>query len=200
MNNEENNAKWWAIDGNNTVAITYPINEDSFVIDLGGFHGVWASQIMLKYNPRMVLVEPIPEFYMYLIDRYKYNPKVKVLNYGVSATSHKGELFLNADGTSKYIKTSTPIEVNFITIKEILNMIGQERVDLIQINIEGEEYPLLEQMLDDGTILQFSNIQIQYHTYIENAVERREKIQKRMQEHFNKIYDVPFVFEGWTLK
>jgi FkbM family methyltransferase len=137
---------------------------------------------------------------MYLINKFKYTPKVKILNYGVSSNSHKGELFLIADGTSKYIKTPTPIEVNFITINEILNMIGQEQVDLIQINIEGEEYPLLEQMLDDGTILKFSNIQIQYHTYIENAIERREKIQERMQEHFNKIYDVPFVFEGWTLK
>jgi len=204
MNNEENNAKWWAIDGNNTVAITYPLDENSVVVDLGGYHGVWASQIIQKYNPYMVLVEPIPQFYHFLVDKFKYNPKMKIFNFGISTTSHTGELFLSADGTSKYIKTATPIEVNFATIKELLNTIltvfTKEQIDLVQINIEGEEYPLLEQMLDDGTILKFSNIQIQYHTYIDNAIERREKIQKRMQEHFNKIYDVPFVFEGWTLK
>lgn len=199
MNNEENNAKWWEIDGNNTVAITYPINEDSVVIDLGGYLGVWAGQIIEKYDPYVILVEPIHEYYRYLVNKYKDNPKVRIFNYGISTTKGEGILFLSLDGTSKYIETKTPVKVEFITITELLEKINMD-VDLIQINIEGEEYPLLEQMLDDGTILKFPNIQIQYHTYIENAVGRREKIQERMQEHFNKIYDIPFVFEGWSLK
>ena len=196
--------KWWAMDGNNTVAVTYPLNENSIVIDLGGYHGVWATEIINKYNPHMMLVEPIPQFYDHLINKFKDNPKVKILNCGISTNSHKGKLFLNADGTSKYIVNDRPIDVNFITITEILNEVvetyDREQIDLIQINIEGEEFPLLEQMLDEGTIKKFNNIQIQYHTSIENAEERREKIQERMGEYFNKIYDVPFVFEGWTLK
>jgi len=192
--------KWWAIDGNNTVAITYPLNENSVVIDLGGYHGMWAAQIIEKYNPYMVLVEPIPEFYGHLSNKFKGNPKVKLLNYGISTNSHQGKLFLSADGTSKYIQNSRPIDVNFITITEVLKEVDKDQIDLIQINIEGEEYSLLEQMLDMGTIKKFSNIQIQYHTFFEDAMERREKIQERMSEYFDKIYDVPFVFEGWSLK
>jgi len=201
---EESSSEWWSKDGNNTLAITYPLNENSVVVDLGGYHGIWASQIIEKYNPYMVLVEPIPQFYHFLADKFKSNPKVKILNTGISTSVYTGELFLDNDGTSKYIKTSMPIEVDFGTIEQLLNTIltiyCKEQVDLIQINIEGEEYPLLEQMLDNNTILRFSNIQIQYHIYIENAIEKREEIQKRMSEHFNKIYDVPFIFEGWSLK
>jgi len=199
MNIEEHQAQWWRVDGNNSLAINYPLAKNSIVVDLGGYHGVWASQIIQKYDPRIVLVEPIPEFYQYLLDKFKNNPKVQVLNYGISTTNHMGDLYISADGTSKYVKTPVRIIVKFITIIELLEKINMD-VDLIQINIEGEEYPLLEQMLDDGTILRFSNIQIQYHAFIENAIERRKKIQERMLEHFNKIYDIPFVFEGWALK
>ena len=79
-------------------------------------------------------------------------------------------------------------------------MAGKEHIDLLQINIEGEEYDLLEQMLEDGLILKFQNIQIQYHGGVKNYVERRLKIQERMSEWFTKMYDYPFVFEGWKRK
>ena len=165
--NQNEAAHLWALhDCNNTHAINYELNQDSVVIDLGGYHGKWADQIISKYNPNVVLVEPIPEFFNLLYGKFRLNPKVSVLNYGVSTTNHKGELFISADATSKYIKNARPVTVDFITIQELLNKIGQTNIDLIQINIEGEEYPLLEKMLEDKSILNFNNIQIQYHTFI----------------------------------
>ena len=43
-------------------------------------------------------------------------------------------------------------------------------------------------------------IQIQYHTFVENAFDKRLAIQERMVEKFNKNYDYPFIFEGWSQK
>jgi len=199
-NQKQDVNSWWAADGNNTHAVTYPLNEDALVVDLGGYHGLWAKQIIIKYNPHMVLVEPVPQYYDHLTKTFADNPKVTVLNYGISTNTHEGELFLNSDATSKYLRTGSPIRVKFITMTDLFNMIDKPHVDLIQINIEGEEYPLLEQMLEDGTILKFSNIQIQYHDFIANAIERRNNIQGKMLEHFNKKFDFPFIFEGWSLK
>jgi len=196
--------EWSNMGGPYTLAVTYPLNANSIVIDLGGYRGIWVNKIINKYDPYILLVEPIPHFYDHLIDKFKDNPKVKVLNCGISTHSHENKLFLSADRTSKYIENNCPIDVNFITITEILNEVNEtydkEQIDLVQINIEGEEFSLLEQMLDKDTIKNFNNIQIQYHRFIKHATERREKIQERMSEHFNKIYDVPFIFEGWTLK
>ena len=196
----EAGALWNKHDGNNTLAINYNLDENSKVIDLGGFHGLWADQIIVKYNPNITLVEPIPEYYSYLVNKFKNNPKVSILNYGISTLNYDGELYLNGDGTSKFIETAQTIPVKFITMLELFNKIGGGQIDLIQINIEGEEYPLLESMLEDDSILNFNNIQIQYHTFIENALERKLKIQERMLENFNKNYDYPFIFEGWSLK
>jgi FkbM family methyltransferase len=192
--------QWIQDNGNNTHAITYPLNENSTVVDLGGFHGVWADQIISKYNPNIFLFEPIPAFYEILKTKFSNNPKVKVFNFGISTSNHEGVLYLNEDGTSKYVVNNTPVKVNFITVTKLLELIGCETVDLIQINIEGEEYELLKQMLENKTSNNFKNIQIQFHTYVENAVEKRSKIQVGLSENFNKLYDYPFVFEGWTLK
>jgi FkbM family methyltransferase len=191
---------WDRDQGNNTHAITYPLNEDSIVVDLGGFCGVWASQIISKYNPNVFLFEPIFPFFKGLEQKFKDNPKVKVFNFGISTSNHDGVLYLNGDGTSKYITNTIPINVKFITISKLLELIGHESVDLVQINIEGEEYDLLQKMLEEETITNFKNIQIQFHTYVENAEEKRFKIQEGLSKNFNKLYDYPFVFEGWTLK
>lgn len=199
--NQESNVKWFADNGNYTHAINYDINENSMVIDIGGYMGLWVDLIIDKYNPYITIVEPIKEFYNELIKKFINNPKVKVLNYGISNVNKIDYLYLNGDGTSKYITNSTPVEVNFITIEKLLGIINRESVELVQINIEGEEFPLLENMIESGSVLKFDNIQVQFHTFIDGAFEKRINIQNKLEENnFKKLYDYPFVFEAWSLK
>lgn len=199
--NSESNKLWFGDNGNYTHAINYPLNENSMVVDLGGYHGLWADVIIGRFNPYMTLVEPIPEFYNKLKEKFKNNTKVTVLNYGISDVNKSGELYLNGDGTSQYTTNNRPIAVNFITIEEMLERIGRDRIELMQINIEGEEFPLLNNMMDTGSVLKFDNIQIQFHTFIDDAINKRINIQNRfIENNFDKLYDYPFVFEGWSLK
>jgi FkbM family methyltransferase len=191
---------WFSDNGNHTHAITYPLNDKSVVVDLGGFNGTWAKQIIEKYNPYMFLVEPIPDFYENLCAQFSNNPKVKVINAGVASSDGTALLYLSGDGTSKYINQHLPtIEVTMISIETLLKIIGKN-VDLVQINIEGEEYNLLENMIQNDTVHMFSNIQIQFHPFVENFEERRENIHKHLAVKFDKLFDYPFVFEGWTIK
>lgn len=197
--NEESAKLWFANNGNYTHAIDYPLNENSMVIDLGGYLGLWADTIIGKYNPYLTLVEPIPEFYNKLKEKFKNNPKVNVLNYGVSDINRSGELYFNGDGTSQYAVNNKPILVNFITIDELLKKINKDKIELMQINIEGEEYKLLDNMFNTGSVLKFDNIQIQFHTFIDNAVNKRIDLQNKfVKNNFKKLYDYPFVFEGWS--
>ena len=198
--NQQSNQKWFEDNGNFTHAINYNINENSMVIDLGGFKGLWADLIIEKYNPHITIVEPIKEFYEELTKKFLNNPKVRVLNYGISNINKVDNLYLNGDGTSKYITNDRPIEVNFITINELLSIIGRDKIELMQINIEGEEFPLLENMIETGSIVKFDNIQVQFHTFIEDAYNKRINIQNKLEENnFKKLFDYPFVFEGWSL-
>ena len=41
--------KWFRDKGDETHNLNYELNEDSVVIDLGGYTGVWCQQIINKY-------------------------------------------------------------------------------------------------------------------------------------------------------
>ena len=199
MTTEHHNA-WYDADGNNTHAITYPLTEQSIVVDLGAFKGVWAKQIIQKYNPYVYLLEPVDTFYNSLVNKFESNPKVHIINSGIAVEDCNDILYLNDDSTSKFTNQhENKIQANFISIESLLNIINKN-VDLVQINIEGAEYDLLDYMIDTNLIENFTNIQIQFHTFIDDAEKRRKQIQKKLSKKFTKLFDYPFVFEGWSKK
>jgi len=191
--------RWFSDKGDYTHNITYNLNEDSIVMDLGGFTGLWAKQIISKYNPNMYIIEPIEEFYSSMVDKFKSNDKVRLMKVGISVENKTDKLFMSGDGTSSNIKDGKPVNVEFNTIDTVLEKWGLNSVDLIQINIEGDEYPLLESMLKTGSINKFKNIQIQFHLGIDNDIKRRNIIRDGLKNNGFKIkFDYPFVWESWT--
>lgn len=192
--------KWGSDNGNFTHALNFNIDENSIVVDLGAYKGVWAQQIIDRYDPYVYLFEPVPKFYESLLLKFQGNPKVKVFNFGISTTNKKDFIYVNQDATSSYITSNDKIEVNFIDFDSIFEVSNFENIDLIQINIEGEEYPILQKISSQENIKKIKNIQIQYHIWIEDAFVKRYNIQNEMSKNFDKTYDYPFVFEGWKLK
>ncbi len=202
--NTEAIKRWFADNGDNTHNITYDLNENSKVMDLGGYTGVWANQIISKYNPFVYILEPIPSFFEIMEEKFKNNPKVNLLNFGVSTEEKDGFIYLNSDGSSTNKSFSTiadTINVKFKTIDKVLEEFKITQVDLLQINIEGDEYNLLEYMIDNNLLGSFKNIQVQFHLGIENDVLRREKIRQNfIKNNFEINFDYPFVWESWKQK
>ena len=190
--------RWFRDNGDYTDNINYDLNEDSVVMDLGGYTGVWAQQMITIYNPKMYILEPITEFHNIMVDKFNNNDKVKLMNCGVATENKDGVIYLSNDGTSSNIQNGSSINVKFKTIETILKEFKIEKVDLIQINIEGDEYPILEQLIENKLINKFENIQIQFHNGIENDIERRDNIRKGLMENnFSNKFDYPFVWESW---
>lgn len=193
---------WIYNDGDNTHALDYDLTEDSVVMDLGGFKGVWVEMLLAKHKitPNIYIIEPIPEFYNTLKSKFQQNDKIKLLNMGVSVDGEDGDrtIYINGDKTSTNFKSGNGITSKFNSLKTILTDNNIDTVDLIQINIEGDEYPLLEYLVTTDTIHKLKNIQIQYHLGIDGDVSRRENIQNKLKElGFNKKFDYPFVWESW---
>jgi len=197
--------KWFEDNGDYTHNINYELNNDSVVIDLGGYHGLWIDEILKKNNPNIpniILVEPVPEFYNLLITKYKNHEKIKVMNVGVSTNKNETtkSLYLSNDGSSTNFNTNvkTTIQIKTLPIDKILSDNKINQVDLLQINIEGDEYELIEYMIESGIINKFKNIQIQFHLGINNDIEIRDNIQKNLISNgFKNKFDYPFVWEAW---
>jgi FkbM family methyltransferase len=199
--NRESINRWFADNGDATHNITYDLNEDSIVMDIGGYNGTWADSIIYKYNPNIYIVEPIKDFYLGMVNKFSNNKKVNLLNVGISTQDKNGFIFLNGDATSSNINNSKSIEVKFNTIETIFKKFKLNSVDLVQINIEGDEYSIMEYMIDNKFINRFRNIQIQFHCNIENNIIRREEIRKSLEFNGFKIkFDYPFVWESWEKK
>lgn len=190
--------RWFTDNGDNTHNINYDLNENSVIIDLGGYTGVWVQQMIEKYNPNVYILEPVTKFYEGMVNKFSNNPKVHLMNVGVSTEDKEGTIFINGDATSSNLTNGESIGVKFNTIETVLEKWGLTEVDLIQINIEGDEYPLLENMLETGIVNIFKNIQIQFHLGVENDVERRDKIRNGLiLNGFKNNFDYPFVWESW---
>lgn len=197
--NTQEIGRWFRDSGDYTHNLNYDLNEDSVVMDLGGYTGVWAQQMIEKYNPNTYIIEPIEEFYSGMVDKFKGNDKVRLMKVGISVENKTDKLFMGGDGTSSNIKDGKSVNVEFNTIDTVLEKWGLNSVDLIQINIEGDEYPLLEDMLKTGLINKFKNIQIQFHLGIDNDIKRRDIIRDGLKNNGFKIkFDYPFVWESWT--
>jgi len=204
----ESLTRWFSDNGDYTHNLNYDLNENSIIIDLGGFKGVWVDEILKKLNPvipNIILVEPVPEFYSHLVEKFKGYEKIKVVNYGVSTDKYEcvKHLYESTDGSSTNFKNANgqSIDIKTLPIEKILQDNEIDKVDLIQINIEGDEYGLMEHMLKEDIVHRFNNIQIQFHLGIENDRERRDNIQKELiSKGFTNKFNYPFVWESWSKK
>ena len=197
--------QWFTDNGDYTHNINYELNNDSVVIDLGGYLGLWVDEILKKNNPNIpniLLVEPVPEFYNHLVTKYQNYEKIKVINFGVSTDKNESNktLYVSDDGSSTNFNTNikSVIQIKTLPIEKILLDNNINEVDLLQINIEGDEYELMEYMIENNIVDKFKNIQIQFHLGITNDIERRDLIQKNLiSKGFKNKFDYPFVWESW---
>ena len=191
--------KWFQDNGDYTHNINYDLNENSVIMDLGGYTGNWAQQMMDKYNPNIYIIEPIPLFYNIMCEKFIYNKKIHLLNVGISTQNKEDVIFIDNDKTSSnsnYKKYS--ITTKFNTIETILAHWNLDTIDLLQMNIEGDEYSVLEYMIDNESIRKMKNIQIQFHIHIKDSINMRNSIQAGLIScGFKNNFNYPFVWESW---
>lgn len=189
--------KWWSIGGDDSLRINYPLNENSVVLDLGGHVGTWTQKIFDKYQCNILVFEPIPSFYEDLVEKLKKHEKIKVYNFGISGVDKEIEISLLNDGSSFYIKSENSVTAKVVSLIKFLKENNINHVDLIKINIEGDEYPVLNSLIDSGLVSIFTNIQVQFHQFIPNSVNMRNSIRERLSLTHKLTYDYEFVWENW---
>jgi FkbM family methyltransferase len=200
MLDKKEHTRWLQDNGDVYHNLNYDLNLDSKIMDLGGYTGEWAQQLISRFNPNVFIIEPMKAFHDGMVDRFKFNHKVHLMNVGIGVEDKNGVLYIDNDMTSSSrSEDKESVEVKFLTMDTILKNFGIDEIDLLQMNIEGDEYAILEHMLQTGTINKIKNIQIQFHLDVPNAIEKRKKIRKQLIDNGFRIkFDYAFVWEGWT--
>ncbi len=190
--------RWWQDDGDNSLICNYNLNQDSTVMDLGGYTGVWAKKIIDRFDCNVYVIEPLTEFYQQMVEKFQHNQKVHLLNAGIAPIDKKDYIYLNQDSTSSTSTSGEKVLVEYRSIHRILSDWNLSEIDLLQMNIEGDEYPVLESMIIDQSILKFKNIQVQFHLGVPDDINKHTRIcNKLYQLGFRLRYSYPFVWESW---
>jgi FkbM family methyltransferase len=132
-----------------------------------------------------------------IVKRFQFNPKVKVYDCGISDHDGNAQIAELNNSSSIHRSAGTRLQIRLRDIARVLKEDAIHKIDLIKINIEGEEYPVLRRMLECGIVPLCTDIQVQFHTFYPNAETLRNEIREALSKTHFVTYDYPFMWENW---
>lgn len=186
--------QWRNENGDLTYRINYNLNNESIVVDLGARHGDWSDLIRNTYNPKIYCFEVVPQFCNQLNNK-GYN----IFCVAVSNKKEKIKLGIFESEASIFY-TESDFEADAISASEIFNLIKKDHIDLIKINVEGAEYKILNELIDNNHIAKINNIQVQFHLFDTGENNDYEQLAEKLSKTHELSWRFPFVWENWVLK
>jgi hypothetical protein len=121
-------------------------------------------------------------------------------NFGLSDFTGMVDIHEEKNCSSSHIEGGDRERVEMVDVVAFHRLYSRPEVDLCKINVEGDEYRLLNRMIDGGIIGSFKELQIQFH--ILNADSERDyiEIQSKLCRTHRQTWRYPFVWENWKLK
>lgn len=193
--------RWNDVRGDDTHRINYPLDENSIIFDIGGYEGTWSQKMFDKYQSNIYIFEPVKAFYDIIKEKFKNNEKVKIFQFGLGAKNETIEINLDGDGSSHiHKKDSTKETIEIKSLVEFIEQNNLDKINLVKINIEAAEFDLLDDVLKNDKAKVFDDIQVQFHTFIPDCVERRDAIREGLSKTHKLTYDFTFIWENWRIK
>lgn len=189
-----NDSDWRRENGDNTYRVNYDLNDKSIVVDLGARHGDWSNMIRGRYNSKIYCFEVFPKF----CDELRHSG-YETFCVAVSDKKEKVTLGISESEASLFFTDST-FQSDAIEAKEIFELIGQETIDLMKINVEGAEYPILKNLIESNKISNIKNIQVQFHLFDGEEGSDYPYISEELSKTHELTWRFPFVWENWKLK
>tara|TARA_B110000003_G_scaffold273800_1_gene312280 strand:- start:3529 stop:4206 length:678 start_codon:yes stop_codon:yes gene_type:complete len=189
--------KWVLSDGDKNLLLNLELDENSIFFELGGFDGTYSKQVLDKYSPITYVFEPSKEYYDYLNSVLK-GPNVKVVNKGLS--NFNGVLFLVNIGDKSFTTDSlheNAEKIEVIKLSEYMENNNIKKIDLININVEGAEYEILDDLINSEKIKDIHNIHIQFHKNKKKYKKLRKNLQLKLSNTHKQTWNYNYVWEKW---
>jgi len=193
---------WNLRKGDTRLTLNYPLDKDSVVFDVGAYKGEFTSKLLNKFDCNMYLFEPLSEYFQILNQKFGTKKNVKIFNYGLLDDTSSFFISNIGAGSSLFFRDeeTKKTEVKIKSIVEFLEENSITSIDLLYMNIEGSEYKLLDSLIREDKMRSIKHLQVQFHNYIDNAVEKRKIIRKELSKTHVCKFNFPFIWERWDLK
>jgi len=145
----------------------WKLNPGDVVLDIGAYVGMFTVKASLAVGNKgkVVAIEPSPDNYAILIGNCVSLDNVTLVQKAIMAKNGTGKLYYSksAAANSLVVKWKKYIEVETITLDDLVAELKLDRIDLIKIDAEGAELDVLkgaQKVLARGTRLVIAA----YHT------------------------------------
>ena len=174
-------------------SILLDINENDVCIDLGANMGLFTRLVDVQKGI-CYSFEPNTSLYNHLIKRYKNSENIHIYNYAVSDKNEKVKFFTSGNNyvgdqgfTMSYEIGNNYIEVDSIKFSDFLKnevLTKHDFIYLIKIDIEGEEFNVLEDLINESIYKKIGYIFVETHErFFEDGKERLEKIKNLIEKN-----------------
>lgn len=178
----------------------YDLTPESVVVDCGAYKGEFTKEIVKRYGCRVIAFEPCVDFYLGICSLEKLLPKVLVFHLAVSDENGLMRLNVRGDSTGQFRLSDDHEICGKVDLAPFLAELNITSIDLLKLNIEGEEYAVLEKLVDSGNVSRFKNILVQFHDCVPLSGERYSVLSDRLRFTHEMTWGSPFLWENWRLK
>lgn len=165
-------------------AIDWSLDQESVVVEVGGYKGRWALQIAERYSPRLYVFEP--QGWAYDVCCEVLKGKAVVLPYGLGVED--GYLPMGAYETDGCSFVKEYGEMTACQIKDIaaaFKDLNIAHIDLMLVNIEGYEYTLLPYMLEQA--ITPCRLMVQFHTFADPNGMQLARIHQMLEDRYYRV-------------
>jgi len=185
-------------DPHEMLRVTYPLNKDSLVVDVGGLTGDWASRIYCLYSCNIDIYEPHPVLSTEAKLNFEPNKKVYINGFGLGNKDDMMELYGDYWNASLYKNDCGNVtKVPILQASKVFDK--YKYIDLLKLNVEGAEYDILPDLIANYDMSKIKNIQIQFHRNVPNYSRRRDDIRNDLSKTHTMNWCYDYIFENWTL-
>lgn len=177
-------------------ALDWPLTKKSVVVEVGGFKGRWALQIVEKFQPRLFVFEP--QQWAALVCAEILGKYTTTLAYGLGVRDEQLPMGAwSTDGCSVLKQGDGWGELREIgaAFKEL----RIKHVDLMLMNIEGYEYTLIPHMLSQG--IEPQRMMVQFHKFADPDGAKLQVVQEALaQQGYTLAWSYGLVLMAWERK
>ena len=166
------------------------------VLVLGGYTGL-STAMYAKTAEKVVSLEPVEHFRLQMEAKLDSATNVEVFDFAADKSDGTLSLSLGGDGTSSVRKVgSTVIEVPSRDISKIIQELGP--FELMEVNIEGGEYSVIERIAETETATNVDRILVQFHDVGPDSDMLRSKAHRQLSRSHMRVWSYEWVWELWV--
>ncbi|MEM7482256.1 MAG: FkbM family methyltransferase [Acidobacteriota bacterium] len=156
------------------------VDPEASVLDLGAYEGGFARELSERTGARVIAVEANPQMFEQLYS----SERVTKLHLAVADQEGTIRLHLGDNPLGNSVFASHPnsdgeqVEVPALTLEQVIARHCGGRVDLLKVNIEGAEIPMLE-ATSDATLQAIRQITIQFHDFLPELDQKEDVVRAK---------------------